>query len=155
MINKYITFLTFLPWIAVYMIGIIRNLNNENYKDFNFKYLKKNFFKIFRLDLLFLIGVFFYFASFKKEFVDKYLFAVMNIYLFVNSFYEKREAREKGFYKNNLFSLIILVLLIFIPFLVYFIKHNLVLTYKIMLLYLFFEVVFIIVINFIKKKLGK
>ena len=64
MINKYIILLTFIPWIIIFIISSIRNLNNNNYQNFTFKYLTKNLFKIFRLDTLFLIIVFFYFASF-------------------------------------------------------------------------------------------
>ena len=89
-INKYITLVTFVPWIFIYIKSIIDNLKKDNYKKFSFKYLRKNFFKVFRLDILLIVIVFFYFSSFKVGFVDKYLFAVMCLYMFVNSFYEEK-----------------------------------------------------------------
>lgn len=156
MINKYITLLTFIPWILFFIISVFRNLNNKEYRKFNGKYLKKNFFKIFRLDLLFLILVFFYFASFEKDFVDKYLFMVMNLYLCVNSIYEKKYKITKQFFKDNGLELILLLIIMLIPFGFYIFKNNLVLTYKIMLVYLFLEYIIIILVSYLGKiKKGK
>ena len=155
MINKYIILLTFIPWIIIFIISSIRNLNNNNYQNFTFKYLTKNFFKIFRLDTLFLIIVFFYFASFEKDFVNKYLFTVMNIYLCVNSIYEKKAKYSENFLKNNIFNFIILIIILTTPFIFYFIRKDLVVTYKIMLIYLFIEPLIIILINYISKLLKK
>ena len=151
MINEYITILTFIPWIILFIIVSLTNLNNDNYQKFSLKYLKKNFFKIFRIDLLFLIIVFYYFASFNKDFVDKYLFTAMLIYLCVNSFYEKKSKLKKSFFKKNILRLVLLFIVMMIPFIIYFINKNLVLTYKIMLLYLFFNSVIIILINYVNK----
>ena len=55
MLEKYIIFLTFIPWIFMFIISIIKNLNNDNYLKFSFKYLRKNIFKIFRLDMFIFI----------------------------------------------------------------------------------------------------
>lgn len=153
MLDKYIVFLTFIPWILFFIVSIIRNLNNNNYRKFSFSYLRKNLFKIFRLDLLFLVGVYIYFASYKMEFVDKYLFLVMNLYLFVNSFYDKKSKISKNFYKKNIIELILLVLIMLIPFIIYIVKDNLVLTYKIMLLYLVFEYVIILLVSYLGRLL--
>ena len=155
MINNYIIFLTFIPWIIIFIISSLRNLNNDNYQKFNSQYLRKNFFKIFRLDTLFLIIVFYYFASYDKNFVNQYLFAVMNLYLCVNSIYEKKEKYQKNFLKNNIISIILLIIVLLTPFLIYFIKKDLVLTYKIMLIYLFLEYIIIIIINNISRLLKK
>ena len=154
-INKYVILITFVPWIIFYLISGINNLNNDNYKIFSVKYLKNNFFKIFRIDTLFLIIVFYYFSSFGKEFVDKYLFAVMVLYLLMNSFYEKKEKIKKDFLKENIINLILLLLVMIIPFSIYFIKHKLILTYKVMLFYLFFQYIIIIAVNYIAKLIKK
>lgn len=146
-ISDYITIVTFIPWVLIFVLSAIYNINNEDYINFSGKYLKKNFFKIFRLDVLFLVGVFFYFASFKKVFVDKYLFPVICIYLFVNYFYENKKSIKKSFWKQNKLELLLLFIVILIPFLVYFKLNNLGLTYKIMLLYLFLEYIIIVVIK--------
>ena len=123
MFDRYIVLLTFIPWILFFIISVRRNLNNSNYRKFNFKYLKENFFNIFRLDLLFLVIVFFYFASFEKDFVDKYLFMVMNLYLCVNSIYEKKIKLNKGFIKKNILEIILLFIIMLIPFGIYFFKN--------------------------------
>ncbi len=150
-INKYITLVTFVPWIFIYIKSIIDNLKKDNYKKFSFKYLRKNFFKVFRLDILLIVIVFFYFSSFKVGFVDKYLFAVMCLYMFVNSFYEEKMELKKNFFKDNMLHLILLLLVSLIPFLVYSIKKDLLLTYKIMLMFLFLEYIIILVISYIIK----
>ena len=154
-IEKYIIIVTFIPWILIAIVSTISNLNNEHYCTFSLKYLGKNIFKIFRLDTLLLILCFWYFASFGLEFVDKYLFAIMCLYLFVNFFYEKKNSLKKGFFQAHIMELIILLLVISIPFIYYHNTDNLNFTYKIMLLYLFFEYITILVISLIAKLIKK
>lgn len=101
-LEKYIIIVTFIPWILIAIVSTINNLNNEHYRTFSLKYLGKNIFKIFRLDTLLLILCFWYFASFDREFVDKYLFAIMCLYLFVNFFYEKKILLKRNFLKSIL-----------------------------------------------------
>lgn len=151
--DKYITIITFIPWILLYLISMIYNLNNKNYRKFNLKYFKKNIFKLFRIDTLFLIVVFYYFSSFDKEFVSKYLFVVICIYLFVNSFYEKKSNLGKHFFKDNILNVILLVLFMFIPLGFYMFSHKLVLTYKIMLCSYFLEYVIVLASSYITKGL--
>lgn len=154
-INKYITFLTFIPWVFMYVVSIIRNLNNKEYHTFSWKYLKKNILRIFRIDTLFLIIVYFYFASFDMEFVSEYLFAVICLYLFVNSFYEKKKPLKKDFLKNYIGEAFLLFLYMLLPFLGYYIMYyDLVFIYKWMLLSLFFEY-FLILIGCMIVKLFK
>ena len=153
--NKYLVFITFIPWLIIFIISILNNLNNDSYKKFSFKYLTKNFFKIFRIDLLFLIIMFYYFTSFNLDFVSMYLFAVMNIYLCVNSFYEHKKKLKDNFFKTNLISLILLSFITLIPFLIYYFHKDLVLAYRIMLLYLFLEYIIIIVISFLARLITK
>lgn len=154
-LNKYITLVTFLPWVLIFIFSSLNNLGNKNYTSFTWEYLRKNLFKIFRLDTLFLIIVFLYFSSFHKDFVDKYLFAVMCIYLFVNSFYEKRNTLKKGFWTKNFLNIFLLFCVMIIPFIIYFTKKDLVFTYKIMLIYLFLEYIIIIIISYITKFIKK
>ena len=148
MINNIITYLTFIPWTLVF---VKNSLDKIGVKDkLTFKYLKENFFKIFRLDLLVLIVVFFYFATFDKGFVHKYLFAVMNLYLFINSFYENKVNKYK--IKNKYITLIMIFILMFMPIVYYMLSNNLILTYKIMLICLYLENIIILIIKkFIKK----
>ena len=154
-LEKYITILTFIPWILIIIVSMIYNLNNAHYQTFSLKYLSKNIFKIFRLDTLLLIICFWYFASFDREFVDKYLFAIMCLYLFVNFFYEKRNSLKKGFWKENIIPLSLLLIIILIPFVYYYHTNNLNFTYKIMLLYLFLEYIIILIVSYISKIIKK
>ena len=154
-LDRYITWITFIPWILVIIVSMISNLNNEHYQHFSCKYLCKNIFKIFRLDTLLLIIFFWYFASFDKEFVDKYLFAIMCLYLFVNFFYEKTNPIKKQFWKENTIQIILLILINVIPFIYYNNSGNLNFTYKIMLLYLFFEYIIILIVSYISKLIKK
>jgi hypothetical protein len=154
-INKFIIILTFIPWIAIYGFSMVKNLNNPNYQTFSFKYFKKNFFRIFRIDTLFLIIAFWYFSSFDKEFVNIYLFAVMVIYLFVNQFYEKKEKFKKHFIHNNLFHLILIFLIMLIPIILYFTGVYLVFVYKMMFILLYLEYPIILIISYIIKSIKK
>lgn len=154
-INKYITYLTFVPWIFIYIVSVVRNLNNKQYQRFSWNYFKKNIFRIFRIDTLFLIIVFFYFASFGMEFVNKYLFAVICLYLCVNSFYEKNKSLEKNFGQKYLAELILLFIFMLIPFGLYYIKHDLAFTYKFMLISLFLEYILILLVSTIVKLFKK
>lgn len=154
-INKYIILVTFIPWILIVFVSVLNNLNNENYQKFSFKYLGKNFFKIFRLDTLLLILCFWYFASFHKTFVDKYLFSIMCLYLFVNFFYEKRNPLKKNFFKENIIQIILLLFITIIPFIYYYKTNNLNITYKIMLLYLYLEYIIILIVSYITKLIKK
>ena len=157
-IEKYIILITFIPWILIIVVSMISNLNNEHYRTFSLKYLGKNIFKIFRLDTLLLILCFWYFASFDREFVDKYLFAIMCLYLFVNFFYEKKNPIKKEFFKEHIIELILLIVMMAIPFIYYHNTDNLNFTYKLMLLYLFFEYIIILAVSLIAtliKKIGK
>ena len=154
-IEKYITWITFIPWILIIIVSLVNNLNNEHYQKFSLKYLGKNIFKIFRLDTLLLIIFFWYFASFDREFVDKYLFAIMCLYLFVNFFYEKKNHIKKHFWKENIIQLILLLIVIVIPFIYYHQTNNLNITYKIMLLYLFLEYIIILIVSIIARIIKK
>ena len=154
-IEQYIIWITFIPWILISIVSLINNLSNEHYQKFSLKYLSRNIFKIFRLDTLLLIICFWYFASFNKEFVDKYLFAIMCLYLFVNFFYEKQNRVKKNFLKENIIELILLLIVMIIPFIYYHITNNLNLTYKIMLLYLFLEYIIILIVSLIARIIKK
>ena len=153
--SKCLIYLTFIPWLIIFIISIINNLNNESYHHFSFKYLFSNFFKIFRIDLLFLIIMYYYFTSFKLDFVSMYLFAVMNIYLIVNSFYEHKNKFQTNFFKNNILNFLILLIVTLIPFLIFIVQKDLVLTYRIMLIYLFIEYPILIITTFITKIISK
>lgn len=154
-LEKYITAITFIPWILIIIVSLLNNLNNEDAQSFSLKYLCKNIFKIFRLDTLLLIICFWYFASFDKDFVDKYLFAIMCFYLFVSFFYETKNKWVDNFWKKNSIQIFLIIIIILLPFIYYYVTNELVITYKIMLLYLFFQYIIILIVNYIAKVIKK
>ena len=79
----------------------------------------------------------------------------MCLYLFVNFFYEKKNYLKKGFFQAHIMELILLLLVISIPFIYYHNTDNLNFTYKLMLLYLFFEYIIILIISLIAKFIKK
>ena len=79
----------------------------------------------------------------------------MVIYLLVNSYYEKKSKFKENFLKENILKIIFLFLITLIPFLIYLKTHNLVLTYMLMFLYLFFNYFITIIISFFTNKIKK
>lgn len=153
-ISFYIALLSFIPWIPLYIITFIIALNRSD-KNFSWTYFKHHMLEVFRLDWLILIIFFFFFAAFKQQFVSEYLFPVICLYLFVNSFYEKKDKLQKDFIKKNLGELVILFIIMLIPFIIYFIFGKLSLTYKIMLVMIFLEYFLVGIVKNITKHLKK
>ena len=151
-INNFILILTFIPWIIYFLTLMIKNFTKKDYTKFSFKYLKKN--KAIKYLALWPL-IFYYFATFNLEFVIKYLFLIMVIYLLVNSYYEKKSKFKENFLKENILKIIFLFLITLIPFLIYLKTHNLVLTYMLMFLYLFFNYFITIIISFFTNKIKK
>ena len=82
MINKIIIFLTFIPWIVIYLKYCLSKLSDNN--KLSIKYLKSNIFKIFRLDLLVLIIIFFIMHLLIKDLLmNIYLLFLIFIYLLI------------------------------------------------------------------------
>lgn len=153
-ISFYIALLSFIPWIPLYIITFIIALNRSD-KNFSWTYFKHHMLEVFRLDWLILIIFFFFFAAFKQQFVSEYLFPVICLYLFVNSFYEKKDKLQKDFIKKNLGELVILFIIMLIPFIIYFIFGKLSLTYKIMLVMIFLEYFLVGIVKNITKRFKK
>lgn len=155
---KTIIYITFIPWILHYSFSVYNSLRLTKSMKFNFKWLKKNYSKIFHIEELLLIAIFVYLSRYGTQtfsnIVKEMLFSVMNLYLFVNSFYDKRTITTKKLGLSDLKEIIILVLITIIPF-VYFMKtNNMVYTYYIMFSYGFFNFLFVLVARFLGLILG-
>ena len=119
MFNKIIIYLTFIPWVLFYGKLIKLALRETKDKKLDSKWFKKNFSTIIHFDIIILILLFIYFASFKDNFVDQMLFSVMNLYLFVNTFYDKRNKSNKVLDKKDVAPSILILLISLIPFVLY------------------------------------
>ena len=110
-----IIYLTFIPWILFYSSAVKNSIMYLKNIEFNFYWLKNNIFKAFHFKDLILYGILFYFTSsyYKSSqiwLVSILLFTMINLYLFINSFYDKHRSNEKITSKD--LSLIIVISLI-------------------------------------------
>lgn len=119
MFNKIIIYLTFIPWILFYGKLIKMALKETKNKKLDSKWFRKNFSTIIHFDIIILILLFVYFASFKDTFVNEMLFSVMNLYLFVNTFYDKRSNLNKVLDKKDILPSIIILFISIVPFILY------------------------------------
>ena len=119
MFNKIINYITFIPWVLFFGKLIKMALKETKNKNLNFKWFKSHFSTIIHFDIIILILLFIYFASFEDTLVDRMLFSVMNLYLFVNTFYDKRNISNKSLDKKDIIPSIIIILLSLIPFILY------------------------------------
>ncbi len=152
MINKIIIYLTFGPWLLFFGRLIKMALKETKNKKLDYVWFKKHFSTIMHFDIIILILLFIYFAIYNDTFVDKMLFSVMNLYLFVNTFYDKRNISNKSLDKKDILPGLIIFLISLIPFLLYNFKIiNLVTTYIILFIYAALAYILVILIRKIVK----
>ena len=155
--NNLIIIATFIPWIINFYANLLDIYRSLDYQDLTaIEWLKKNFFKEFRIDALILILIFIYFSNFDKLFVCKYLFLVMNLYFWINNLYDKK-APIKIFtcIKDNYKEMLIINIISFTPFVYYYFYHNLISTYLALFAITFLNFILIILIRLIKEKIVK
>ena len=148
MFNKIIIYLTFIPWILFYGKLIKMALKETKNKKLDSKWFRKNFSTIIHFDIIILILLFVYFASFKDTFVNEMLFSVMNLYLFVNTFYDKRSNLNKVLDKKDILPSIIILFISIVPFILYEFKIiKLSTTYLLSFLYAALAYIIVIIIR--------
>lgn len=157
--GRTIIYITFIPWFLHYGFSLINSLKLTKSMKFNFKWLKKNYGKIFHIEEILLIAIFIYLSRYGNQtfsnIVHQMLFSVMNLYLFVNSFYDKRTITKNKIGLSDLKEIIILVFITSIPF-IYFIRtNNMLYTYYIMFCYGFLNFIFVLISRLISFIIGK
>lgn len=160
--NDIINYLTIIPWILYYCSRVIDALKGTKKQKFNLKWLKNNWKKIFHLEEILLMAIFVYFSSQGDKNLNKFLyqmlFVVMNLYLFINSFYDRRRNTINNLDKKDLSVIIITSLGIIMPFLFYIKTKELVLTYYLLFGIVFFSYPIVLIsrlIDFIIRKIIK
>lgn len=133
--------LSFIPWCLYFIALSSKSLKKINNYDINFKYIRNNFFKIIRFDNLLLVGIFTYFSLFYLEsdqirLVRILLFSVINLYLFINSFYEGKKIEDK-LGKEDVTVIMIILFLMLIPMIFYLSTRRYLISYYIMFVYNF------------------
>lgn len=157
--QRIIVILTFIPWFMFYSNSIKNSLKYLKDIDFNSEWLKKHLFQVFHFNDLILYGIFVYFTSnyYKSNqiwLVSILLFTVINIYLYINSFYDKNRSKNKINY-NDLSQLLIILFLSIIPVVYYILTKEYIITYYILFGFNFFNFIIVLLARYINKKLIK
>ena len=140
---RFVVYLTFISWLCYYI-----SLSKDTIKVFktnkvNKEWVKKNFFEIFHFENLILIGIFVFFSiSFRDRdqiwLVNILLFTAINLYLFINLYYQKKKADAK-ITNNDIPVILIIIILTCFPFAIYASTHKYRLVYYILFGYSFFN----------------
>ena len=140
--KTYIVYLTFIPWV-LYFISICKKAVYEiKGKKINKEYLKKNFWRIFPFDTLILTAIFIFVSKFYKGASQIWLakillFASINLYLYINTFYD--ESRKKfNLGTGDISTMLILLIIIMGPIIFYVATHMYTITYYILFGFSFF-----------------
>lgn len=152
--NDIIIYLTFITWILYYSRVCSYAIKDTKKIKITLSWLKKNIFKMFHIDMIILIGIFIYFVSYEQDLVTKMLFSTINIYLFVNSFYDTRRTSKIKTIKSENNVIIATFIISLLPIIYYFITKELTNTYYIMLGYSFFYYIVVFICRFIIKIFG-
>lgn len=138
-----IIFLTFIPWLF-YFISISENaLKDLKQNKVTKKWIKENILKIFHFENLILFGLFIYFAqnytgANQLWLVKVLLFSVINLYLYINKFYDKNSIKDK-LTTEDISTILIILLITLIPIIFYSSTKMYTTTYYIMFGYSFFN----------------
>lgn len=140
--KTYIIYLTFIPWLLYFTSICKKALNEIRNKKTNMEYYKKNFFKIFPFDTIILTAIFVFVAKFYKSadqiwLAKVLLFASINLYLYINTFYDESRKKNK-IGTNDISTMLILVILMLLPIIFYVAFHKYTITYYILFGYSFF-----------------
>lgn len=153
--NKIISYITFIPWVLYYSKSIINGIKStKDVKSIKIWY-KKNKGRLIPFESLLIIAVYVYFSLHNNTAVIKLLFAVINLYFFINTFYDSRVDNNKKLTTMDISPILIAIILSFAPF-IYFIKtNNLRITYYILYGYSFFSYLVVVLSRLIDKFLNK
>lgn len=143
--EKMVVYMTFIPWMLYFMknsFTIMKELKEAKKMGYA-HWFKKNFYRIFRMDTLLLLALFFYFARYNTAIVNKLLFTVIHLYMWVNTFYDNKESKER-FEKSDMIPSIFLLLCMVIPIIWFEKALTQVEAYKLMCIFTFFTFVFVV-----------
>ena len=141
--KKLFIYITFAIWF-IYFISTSKNTLKylkKNNKGKN--WIKKNIFKIFHFDSLILFAIFIFFNGIYQEssqlwLVRILLFGVINLYLYLNSFYDKNRINDK-IHTDDISCILLILLISLIPIIYFISSNNVNITYYVMFGYIFFN----------------
>lgn len=141
--QKFFVYLTFIPWF-LYFVEIAKNfLKILSNTKVNKEWFKKNFFYLFRFDSIILFAIFIFFAKFYKDanqimLVKILLFSAINLFLYINTLYEKHD-NPNHVTPKDISTILIILLVILIPIIFYIATDQYTITYYILFAYSFFS----------------
>ena len=153
--TKLIVYLTFIPWI-LYFSSVCKNaLNDLKENKVTKTWIKENLLKIFHFDNLILFALFLFFSAFYHKasqiwLVDVLLFSAINLYLFMNGYYDKHR-KENTIGTGDISTILIILILSMIPIIFYFSTGKYAITYYILFAYSFFNYIVVYIARSINK----
>ena len=155
--QKIIICLTFIPWILYFISVSINAIKDLNRNKITMNWLKENVLNIFHFDNIILIAIFIYFSicypdSDQIMLVEVLLFTFINLYLYLNRYYDKNNKKEK-ITVNDIPTVLIIVILMLIPITYYLSTKKYTTCYYIMYGYSFFNYVIVYISKIINNKI--
>ncbi len=157
--NNIIIFLTFIPWL-LYFTSISKNaLKDLKQNKVTKSWIKENIFKIFHFENIILFGIFIYFAknytgANQLWLAKVLLFSVINLYLYINRFYDKNSIETK-LTTEDISTILLILLITLIPIIFYSSTKMYTTTYYIMFAYSFFNYIIVYIAKFLNELIFK
>lgn len=123
LMERIIIYGTFLPWLLHYALLICNAIKSTKDTKLDKKWFKKNIGRIFYVEDLLLVAIFIYFSTYHNNTVNEMLFAVINLYLFVHTFYDRRAVTHSHVEISDVSSILLVIILSFFP-IIYYVKTN-------------------------------
>lgn len=157
--SKFIVLLTFIPWFLYFASLCKSAIYNLNENKITWNWIKDNIFKIFHFENLILIGLFVYFSIYHYKanqifLVEILLFTSINLYLFINRYYDKTNVEYK-IGNKDITTILIILFITLIPIMFYLTTNREVITYFILFGYSFFNYIIVFISKFINNIIYK
>ena len=156
--TRIIISLTFIPWILYLVSSSSRVIKEFRGQKINKEFFKNNLFNLFRLDTIVLVLVFIFFSVTYPSadqiwLIRVLLFISINLYLLLNSIYDKKN-KEK-LVKKEYNIIFLLVILMLIPIVFYLISKKYTKAYYIMFGYSVLNGLIVLLCSIINNKINK
>ena len=134
--DKIIVYFTFIPWLLYYFYNVINAVLVVKDKKISGQWMKKHIFQLFHFNDLILYAIFFYFLELYNNadhiwLVSILLFSAINLYLFINSFYDVNRSKNR-IEVSDFSNIMIIVIITIIPFIYYMLTGSYINTYCIL-----------------------
>lgn len=156
--TRIIICLTFIPWILYLISSSSRIIKEFRGQKINKDFIKNNLFNLFRLDTIILILIYIFFSATYPNadqiwLIRVLLFTSINLYLVLNSIYDKKN-KEK-LVKKEYNIIFLLVILLLIPVIIYLITKKYTIIYYVMFGYSILHGLLVLLCSIINSKINK